>query len=160
MPPPPMSMPGISSASTGEADSNRQRIGIFMATDSTRRSAEQVHQLGEFDSRFLDIAALDRGSDAMIGMGLQKLIFDFAQGGLDGLDLRQDVDAIAIIFDHADNAADLALDAGEPLDQFWIVLWHFIPLWVIKEESAPAASESSKWIIPPVLIIWPALPAM
>src|SRR5690348_10014379 len=116
MPSCPMSMPGISWARTGEDDNNRHIITFFTAANSTRRLAEQVHQFGKFDPRLLWITAFDGIGHAMIGMGLQQFILDLAQRGLDGLDLRQDVDAIAIFLDHAGDTADLALDAGKALD--------------------------------------------
>jgi hypothetical protein len=42
---------------------------------------------------------------------------DLVQRGLDRGDLRQDVDAVPVVVDHAFNAADLAFDAAQPLDQ-------------------------------------------
>ncbi len=44
----------------------------------------------------------------------QHLLFHFVQGGANRVNLREDVYAIAILVDHAHQAADLALDALEP----------------------------------------------
>ena len=41
---------------------------------------------------------------------------DLVERRLHGADLGQDVDAVAIVVDHALDAADLALDAAQPLD--------------------------------------------
>ena len=57
----------------------------------------------------------DRLRDAMRNVIAQNLFLDTAQRGAHGRYLRDDVDAIAIIVDHAGQAAHLALDAIEPL---------------------------------------------
>jgi hypothetical protein len=42
---------------------------------------------------------------------------DLVQCGLDRADLRDHVDAVAVVFDHPLDAADLALDALEALEE-------------------------------------------
>jgi len=51
--------------------------------------------------------------DAYAGAGvvIEQAQRDFVQGGLDGTDLCEDVDAVAVVFDHALHAAHLAFDA-------------------------------------------------
>ena len=46
----------------------------------------------------------------------QNLLLDLMQGGPDGIDLRQDVHAIAILIHHPQQAADLPFDPLEPRD--------------------------------------------
>ena len=51
---------------------------------------------------------------AMPQMIAEDLLLDLIQGGTNGTDLRQNLDAVAIFFDHARNAAHLAFDTAEP----------------------------------------------
>jgi hypothetical protein len=55
--------------------------------------------------------------DAMGDMVLQHLALDAAEGGADGGDLRDDIDAVAVIPDHAGETAHLPLDTGEALER-------------------------------------------
>ena len=48
---------------------------------------------------------------------LEETEGDFVEGGLGGLDLGEDVDAVAVLLHHPGDAADLALDACEPGQQ-------------------------------------------
>jgi hypothetical protein len=47
-------------------------------------------------------------------MILQNLLLDLVQGCPDGIDLRQEVNAVTVVFYHPEQAANLALDALEP----------------------------------------------
>lgn len=51
--------------------------------------------------------------DAVTDMIAEKLILDAAQRRADGGDLRDDVDAVAVVLDHAAEAADLSFDPGQ-----------------------------------------------
>jgi len=51
---------------------------------------------------------------AMPQMIAENLLLDLVQGGTNGPDLRQNLDAVAIFFDHARDAAHLAFDTTEP----------------------------------------------
>ncbi len=51
----------------------------------------------------------------MGGRGAQNFRVDTLHGGADGVDLGNDIDAIAVVGDHAGDAAHLALDTAEPL---------------------------------------------
>ena len=44
----------------------------------------------------------------------ERLLLDLVEGRAHGADLGQHVDAVAILLDHAGDAAHLALDAAEP----------------------------------------------
>src|SRR5579864_8633126 len=85
-------------------------------------AAEEIDQLGEFLRLVLDVAASDRGGDAMRGMVFQDLVLDALERRLDRLHLDQNVDAIAIFRNHAGDAAYLALDPRQPGQQFVSVL--------------------------------------
>ena len=50
---------------------------------------------------------------------------DLVERRLDRVDLRQDVNALPVVFDHRLNAAGLALDAPKPLEQ--VVLGRAVP---------------------------------
>src|SRR5262249_18515886 len=58
-----------------------------------------------------------RFQDAMPGMDVDQSQGDLVERRLDGRDLLHDVDAVAVLGDHAADAAHLALDAGEPLQE-------------------------------------------
>ncbi len=51
--------------------------------------------------------------DAVLEMVAERRLLDLIEGGTHGADLRQHVDAVAILLDHARDAAHLALDATE-----------------------------------------------
>ena len=53
--------------------------------------------------------------DAVRDMIAQNLFLDTPQRRSGGGDLRDDVDAIAVVLDHAGDAGDLALDAVQAL---------------------------------------------
>ena len=52
----------------------------------------------------------------MLGMIFENLRFDFCQSGFGCLNLVQDVDAVAVVFDHLRNASDLASNPAQPVD--------------------------------------------
>src|SRR4029079_3321734 len=79
----------------------------------THQPADGAHQLVGLVGRFARAAvALDQ---AVARVTVQEAERDLVQRRLDGGDLRQDVDAVAVLVDHARDAADLALDAGQAL---------------------------------------------
>ena len=49
------------------------------------------------------------------------------------LDLSQDIDAVAVLLDHPGQAADLALDPGQPLEH-----WSFDALYPGSRVSLPS----------------------
>ena len=52
--------------------------------------------------------------DAMRDVVAQDLLLDAAQGGAHRRDLRDNVDAVAILVDHLREAADLTFDPAQP----------------------------------------------
>ncbi len=77
-------------------------------------AAHHVHQLGHLAPLVGFVAARDRMRDAMRHMVAQDFLLDAAQRRAHRGDLRDDVDAIAVVLDHAGEPAHLALDAVEP----------------------------------------------
>jgi hypothetical protein len=55
--------------------------------------------------------------DAVAGVVVEQSERDLVERRLDRADLREHVDAVAVVFDHAFNAADLSFDALEALDE-------------------------------------------
>jgi hypothetical protein len=53
--------------------------------------------------------------DAMPDVIFEHLLLDAPERGTDGRDLRYDIDAVAILFQHAREAAHLTLDPRKPL---------------------------------------------
>ena len=84
----------------------------FSSARLTRVSPKEFDEFGKFLSLVAHPAAADGLLNAGVGMILQDLIFDPAKGGLGGLYLVQDVDAVSPILQHSDDAANLSLDAG------------------------------------------------
>src|SRR5207249_421596 len=54
-----------------------------------------------------------RAHDAVLGMVVKQAKRDLVERGLDRGDLREHVDAVAVVADHSLHAADLALDAPQ-----------------------------------------------
>lgn len=59
-------------------------------------------------------AGVESVGHAVPQMVRQRLLLDPVEGGADGTDLGQHVDAVAVLLDHARDTAHLALDATEP----------------------------------------------
>ena len=78
---------------------------------------DRAHQLG----RALLLHAGPGADHAVLGMVLEQAQGDLVEGGLDRRDLGDDVDAVALLFDHPPDPADLALDPAQPLEQRLLV---------------------------------------
>ena len=77
-----------------------------------------AHEAGDGGHQLLGALLLDlRGAadHAVAGVVVHEAERDLVERGLDRGDLRQDVDAVAVLLDHLLDAADLALDALEAL---------------------------------------------
>lgn len=74
-----------------------------------------VHQLNNLAPLLSPTSGGDGILDAMGDMVLQDFFFRAPKRRAHRGDLRDDINAIAIVFDHTDKAADLALDPAEPL---------------------------------------------
>ena len=83
---------------------------------SAGSAVEQVHQFGKLGALIVLVATGDRALDAMRHMVLEHLVLDAPQGRPGGMDLRKDVYAVALLLDHAGDAADLPLDPAQPLE--------------------------------------------
>ncbi len=108
------------------------------------RPAHHVHQFGDLAALVGLVAARDRVLDAMGDVVAQDFLLDPAQRGAHRADLRHDVDAVALVLDHAGEPAHLALDAVEPLERRRLaVLAHavYIPPRGIDDKSRRNTTE-------------------
>src|SRR5690348_13608980 len=83
---------------------------------SPPRPAHDVDEFGHLAPLVGLVAGRDGVLDAMRDVLAQDLLLDAAQRRAHGADLRDDVDAVAIVLDHARKPAHLALDAAQPLE--------------------------------------------
>src|SRR5262245_23107641 len=67
------------------------------------------------------VARGERTRDAVIDVVVEDLEGQALERGVDGGDLREDVDAVAILLEHPLDAAHLPLDAMEPADESILV---------------------------------------
>jgi hypothetical protein len=78
-------------------------------------SANDVHQIGNLLTLIGLVAAGDRPFDAMRHVIPQHFFLDAAERGAHRRDLRDNVDAIAVLVDHFGQAANLTLDPAQAL---------------------------------------------
>ena len=81
---------------------------------ATHQPADRIHQLGGL------LVALLRGvgaDDAMVGVVVEQPERHLVQRRARGRDLREHVDAVAVLLDHALDPADLTLDPLQPRQQ-------------------------------------------
>src|SRR6266699_6959207 len=79
-------------------------------------AADHIHQLGHLPALLRPAARRDGVLDAMRHMIAQNLLLGAPQRRPHRRYLRDDIDAVAILPDHAGKAANLALDSFEPLE--------------------------------------------
>ncbi len=79
-------------------------------------STQNIHDFGNLLSLIALVTAGDGMLDAVRDMIAQYLLLGTAQGRPNGGYLRDHIDAVAIVIDHAGDASDLALDAAEPFE--------------------------------------------
>ena len=84
-----------------------------MLTISARHN---VHQLRDFAPLFRAVARGDRVLDTMRDMIAQDLFLGAPQCCPHRRNLRDNVDAVPVLLDHAGETADLALDPAEPVE--------------------------------------------
>src|SRR5262245_22880778 len=87
-----------------------------MAAGSTMRARQHVHQLFDLAALLLEIAALHRLLHAVADVVAQHLLLHPPQRRAHGQELGDNVDAVAVLLDHAGEAAHLALDAAQAPD--------------------------------------------
>lgn len=79
-------------------------------------SRQYFSQFGNFLALLGRVSAGNGMFDAMADMILEDCFFDAAQGGANRRNLRNNVNAISLVFDHARDATDLTLDLVEALE--------------------------------------------
>src|SRR4051794_10874227 len=80
----------------------------------THQAADGAHQLVGLLARLVR-AAVSLAQEAVARVAVQQAERDLVQRRLDGGDLGEDVDAVAVVVDHARDAPDLTLDPGQAL---------------------------------------------
>ena len=100
-------MAGEPGSPSDRADPTQGRPGLALG------AAEDVNQFGDLAALDVAIAVDDGFLDAVGDMVAQHLLLDPAQGGPNSGELRDDVDAVPVLLDHARDSANLALDAAE-----------------------------------------------
>ena len=70
---------------------------------------ENLDELGHFPALVPGVARADRMLDAMGDVVAQDLVLDLLERGLHRLDLIEDVDAVAVLADHAGDAVIVAV---------------------------------------------------
>src|SRR4051794_17206716 len=81
---------------------------------AAHEAPDRAHQLG--GALVAGLLALG-AHDAVAGVVVEEAEGDLVQRGLDGGDLREDVDAVAVLVDHLLDAAHLTLDAAQALGE-------------------------------------------
>jgi hypothetical protein len=80
---------------------------------SAVRPCHDVHELGDHPALPCAVATVDRMLDAMGNVIAKDLLLDPPKGRTRRRNLCDDVDAIAVLIDHAREAANLSLDPFE-----------------------------------------------
>ena len=118
-------------------------LGFRLATeDALAHAREAVHRVEELLALRLGlggVAGRERAGDAVVHVVVEDLEREALERRLDGRDLREDVDAVAVVLDHPLDPAHLALDAVEPLDERLLVRG----VAVLAHASPPRASSGS-----------------
>ena len=76
--------------------------------------SQNIHDFGNLLALFAFVAAGDGVFDAVAHMVPQNFLFGAAECGAHGGNLGDNVNAVAVFLDHAEQAANLALNATEP----------------------------------------------
>jgi hypothetical protein len=83
--------------------------------DSTLGSADDRHKFLDLATLIGLVARCDCTLDTIGHVITQNLFFDPPQGCANGRDLRDDIDAIAILLDHSGETANLAFNPAQPV---------------------------------------------
>src|SRR5438034_272332 len=111
---------GISSRFDGSAPtsrSSRNRSRSELTSPSSRKAVHRLQELPALLRRDVGVARGNRAGDAVVDVLVEDLEGEALERCRDGRDLRQDVDAVAVVLDHPLDSAHLALDPMEPLDE-------------------------------------------
>jgi len=85
-------------------------------------AADRCQQLFGLLGRGLLVPRPERARDAMLHVVIEDLQRETLERGGHCAELRQDVDAVAVVLDHALDPAHLSFDAVQALDQCFLVL--------------------------------------
>jgi hypothetical protein len=83
---------------------------------SSLATRKDVNQLSDFTALLGLVAGCDRIRDAVRRMVSKNFLFGAPQRRANGRKLRHDIDAIAIVIDHAGKSEHLSLDPSQPFD--------------------------------------------
>src|SRR5215218_3184571 len=103
---------------SARASAPRLRTGRGVAAASLARLREALHgreQLVRLRPHLRLVARGDRACDAVVDVVVEHLQAHVLECGHGGADLRQDVDAVALLLDHLLDPAHLPLDPAQPL---------------------------------------------
>jgi hypothetical protein len=85
---------------------------------SALRAREDIHQFRNLPALLGLVAALDRAFDAVADMVAQDFVLDLAECGAHRRQLRENVDTIALVLNHAGKPADLPCNSVEAFERF------------------------------------------
>lgn len=80
---------------------------------------------------YLIMTSADVIDDARLDVLCEQFLVERIERRLDGADLREDVDAVAVILDHLADAADLSLDAPQARDEALVFLAVLVAVLVL-----------------------------
>jgi hypothetical protein len=97
----------------GFTRTSSEQPGALEPLTAAHEAPDSGHQLGCALLLKLGLGAHYAG----VGVSVEQTKRDLIQRGLYSADLSEDVDAVAVLSDHALDAADLALDASKAVEQ-------------------------------------------
>src|SRR5690606_16704615 len=100
------------------ANSRRVSNGPFRSIGnscSAGLAPDHLDEFRDFLPLLVSVPACNRVLDAMVDMAAEQLLFYLVERGLHRGNLRDDVDAVAVAFDHARQPAHLSFNAAKPL---------------------------------------------
>src|SRR5207342_3164153 len=103
-------MPGGAISAIRATSQMRRRSRVMSAAPIVQHFQELV----DLGLAVALVAGMEGVGHAVLQVIAQRLLLDAVERSAHGADLRQHVDAVAILLDHAGDAAHLALDAAEP----------------------------------------------
>src|SRR5207247_3687711 len=110
------------------------------------------------------VARADRVRNAMVDVLIEDLEREAVERGADGGDLREDVDAVAVVLDHPLDAAHLSLDPVQALDQrfLFVSVLHqssSLRLWKLRMRSEVVTTKTLENAMAPAATIGLSSPA-
>ena len=94
------------------------RHGLARLREAVHRREQLLRALG----RQLVVPGRDRPGDAVVDVVVEELEGEALEGGSNGADLRQHVDAVTVVLDHPLDASHLPLDPVQPLHHRGLVV--------------------------------------